>query len=114
MATKLEGVRTRFPTTCTKDASKIGTLADRYTSYDAIPLLKRFSAQQCGAAGYWYVDADLSARLRDEYDQVSGAVVQVIDNVRQGAEDFVSGAGKWLLFAGAAYLAVVFFSRRRR
>lgn len=106
----MEGVRTRFP--C---GVQQGKLADRYTTYGAIPMLRRvgFHATQCGAAGYWYVDADLSARLRDAVDETTGAAVQVIDNVRQSAENFVSGAGKYVLIAAAAYVALQFIGRRR-
>lgn len=106
----MEGVRTRFP--C---GEQQGKLADRYTRYDAVPLLRRvgFHATQCGSAGYWYVDADASARLRDAVDTTTGQIVQVVDNVRQGAEDLLSGAGKWVALAAAAYVAVQFLGRRR-
>lgn len=109
MATRstLNGVRTVFPSTCVGD-SRIGKLADRYADYDAIPLLKRNGAVKCGAAGYWYVDADLLARLRDEFDRAEGRFVQVIDNIRQVAEDAVSGAGKVAL-VGALLVAAYLF-----
>jgi len=114
MATKstLEGVRTVFPSTCTND-SRVGMLADRYTSYDAIPLLKRAGAVQCGAAGYWYTNADLLATLRDEYDRTTDQVVKVVDDVRQGAENLLSGAGKWVLVAAAAYVLLPLLFRPR-
>jgi hypothetical protein len=105
----LNGVRTVFP--C---GDKYGKLADRYADYSAIPLLKRLGAQQCGAAGYWYVDADLAARLRDEYDRATDATVKVVDEIRQGAENLVGSAGKWALVVGALYLVGQFLSGRRR
>ena len=105
----LNGVRTVFP--C---GPKTGTLADRYADYSAIPLLKRFGAQQCGAAGYWYVDADLAARLRDEYDRATDSVVKVIDNVREVAENALGSVGKYALIAGGILLAFNILSRGNR
>lgn len=106
-----EGVRTRFP--CGPNA---GNLADRYTSYDQIPILKRIgsNAIQCGAAGYWYVDADLSAQLRDATDIATGEAVQVID---QASSAITSGASstavKFGITAGVLYLLGQFIGRRR-
>lgn len=110
MADSTSVVRTRFP--CGPNA---GSLADRYPNYDAIPYLKRVgsNAIQCGAAGYWYVDADLSARVRDDVDVATGVAVQVVDNVRQSAEDFLGGAGKFVLLGGLAYLVLNLTTRRR-
>lgn len=103
-------VRTRFP--C---GPNVGLLADRYDTYNDIPLLKRIgsNAIQCGAAGYWYVDADLSARVRDGVDIVSGEAIQVVDQVSDAATNFVSGAGKWVLLGGLAYLVINLSTRRR-
>lgn len=109
MATKLEGVRTVFPS-----GPNAGQPADRYTSYDEIPILKRIGAQQLGGAGFWYVRANLGARLRREWDVVSGQFVQVVDEIRQGAEGLVSGAGKWVLLGGVVYLVGAYLSRGRR
>jgi hypothetical protein len=108
----LNGVRTVFPSTCV-DSSRVGMLADRYADYSAIPLLKRIGAMQCGAAGYWYVNADIGATLRDEYDRATDQTVKVIDNVRAAAEGALGSVGKLALLAGAAFLALNFFSRRR-
>src|SRR4051812_28990297 len=103
-------VRTRFP--C---GPRVGELADRYASYDDIPFLKRVgsNATQCGSAGYWYVDADLSAQLRDGIDVATGEAIQVVDKVSDAALSFTSGVGKWALFAGVAYLVLNLTTRRR-
>lgn len=103
-------VRTRFP--C---GPNTGQLADRYASYSDIPLLKRIgsNAIQCGAAGYWYVDADLSARLRDGVDQATGAAVQVIDQASDAITGGASTAVKFGVAAGVLYLLGQFIGRRR-
>ena len=103
-------VRTRFP--CGPNA---GQLADRYSTYDDIPLLKRIgsNAIQCGAAGYWYVDADLSAQLRDGIDEATGAAVQVIDTASSAITGGASTAVKWGIAAGVLYLVGQFIGRRR-
>lgn len=110
MADATSVVRTRFP--CGPNA---GSLADRYPNYDAIPLLKRIgsNAIQCGAAGYWYVDADLSARLRDDVDVATGAAVQVVDQAASAVTGGASTALKWGIAAGALYLVGQFIGRRR-
>lgn len=110
MATTLEGVRTRFP--CGPNAGK---LADRYSSYDKIPLLKRIgsNAIQCGAAGYWYVDADLSARLRDAVDIATGQTWQVIDDVGNATSGIVASVGKWAIATVAGYALIqALFNKR--
>lgn len=106
-----EGVRTRFPL----GSPQAGLLADRYSSYSAIPLLRRvgFHAQQIGAAGFWYVDADLSARLRDAIDTATGQAVQVIDRASDAVASFAGGVGKWVMLAGVAYLVLQLDLRRR-
>lgn len=110
MADSTSVVRTRFP--CGPNA---GQLADRYPNYDAIPYLKRIgsSAIQCGAAGYWYVDADLSARVRDDVDVATGAAVQVIDQASAAITGGASTALKWGIAAGLLYIAGQFIGRRR-
>lgn len=100
-------VRTRFP--C---GALAGDLADRYASYDDIPLLVRATAVQCGSAGYWYarptnpIDSALDAGSR-----ITGEAVQGVDTVRQGAENLLAGAAKWLLLGGGVLLWLA--SRRR-
>lgn len=103
-------VRTRFP--CGPNA---GQLADRYPNYDAIPLLKRIgsNAIQCGAAGFWYVDADLTAQLRDDVDQATGTAIQVIDQASTAITGGASTAVKWGVAAAALYLVGQFIGRRR-
>jgi hypothetical protein len=103
-------VRTRFP--CGPNAGK---LADRYATYSDIPLLKRIgsNAIQCGAAGYWYVDADLSARLRDATDEATGAAIQVIDEASSAITGGASTAMKFGIAAGVLYLFGQFIGRRR-
>lgn len=100
-------VRTRFP--C---GPQQGLLADRYASYDDIPLLKRVGshATQCGSAGYWYVDADMSARLRDGIDVASGEAIQVIDTAASAVQGNVA---KFALAAGVLYLLGQFIGRKR-
>lgn len=103
-------VRTRFP--C---GPNTGALADRYATYDDIPYLKRVgsNAIQCGAAGYWYVDADLSAQLRDTVDVATGEAVQVIDEASSAITGGASTAIKWGIAAGVLYLVGQFIGRRR-
>lgn len=105
-----QAVRTRFP--C---GPNTGKLADRYPTYDDIPYLKRIgsNAIQCGAAGYWYVDADLSAQLRDAVDVTTGEAVQVIDQVSSSITGGASTAVKWGLVAGVLYIIGQFIGRRR-
>jgi hypothetical protein len=103
-------VRTRFP--C---GPNTGTLADRYPTYDDIPYLSRVgsNAIQCGAAGYWYVDADLSARLRDDVDVATGEAIQVLDTASSAITGGASTAVKWGIAAAALYLIGQFIGRRR-
>lgn len=105
-----DAVRTRFP--C---GPNTGLLADRYPTYDDIPLLKRIgsNAIQCGAAGFWYVNADLSAQLRDGVDVVTGEAIQVIDTTSSAITGGASTAVKWGIVAGALYLIGQFIGRRR-
>lgn len=109
MPTPLEGVRTRFP--CGPNAGK---LADRYSAYDKIPLLKRVgsNAIQCGSAGFWYVDANLSAQLRDAVDIATGQTWKVVDDIGNTTTGIVASVGKWALATVAGYALVkVLFER---
>ena len=104
-----DAVRTRFP--C---GPNTGQLADRYPTYDDIPLLKRIgsNAIQCGAAGYWYVDADLAAQLRDATDVATGEAIQVLDTASSAITGGASTALKWGIAAGVLYLVGQFIGRR--
>lgn len=105
-------VRTRFPS-----GPNAGQLADRYATYDDIPLLLRPFAEQLGAAGYWYAPPPNPLdTLEDEgsrvYDTATGAIASGINY----ASDKVLGLGKdTLILAGlglAAFLVLPALARR--
>jgi hypothetical protein len=89
-------------------------LADRYPTYSDIPLLKRIgsNAIQCGAAGYWYVDADLSAQIRDGVDVATGEAIQVLDTASSAITGGASTAVKFGIAAGVLYLLGQIIGRR--
>lgn len=105
-----DAVRTRFP--C---GPNTGSLADRYPTYDDIPILKRVgsNAIQCGAAGFWYVDADLGAQLRDDVDVATGEAIQVVDTASSAITGGASTVAKYAVALGALYIVGQFIGRRR-
>lgn len=84
-----EGVWTTLPHSDTR--------AWRYSSYTAVPLLKRPLARQVGAAGYWYVPGPDTPH--EIWDRVTGGLATGVQTAAEaiGADKGILGvAGKAL------------------
>lgn len=59
--------------------------AERYTSRDAVPLLKRANARQLGAAGFWYVPSGDTPSIA--WDKATDAAWAAADKLSNKIDD---------------------------